>query len=126
VQPARPALAGGAAGCPIRGAQACTRSCSALRHGTARVRAGQFSTQIGISREQPLRGQDGAHIVLVNSEGQHSLWPSFAEIPAGWTAAFGEADRAACLKYIEESWTDMRPNSLVEAMAAASQVVPSN
>jgi uncharacterized protein YbdZ (MbtH family) len=25
---------------------------------------------------------------------------------------FGEADRAACLDYIEQDWTDIRPKSL--------------
>ncbi|ELS56293.1 MbtH family protein [Streptomyces viridochromogenes] len=68
----------------------------------------------------PFEDADGTYFVLVNSEGQHSLWPSFAEIPAGWTTAFGEADRAACLAYVEESWTDMRPKSLVDAMDATA------
>ncbi len=35
--------------------------------------------------------------------------------PAGWTAELVEADREACLAYIEEHWTDMRPKSLSEA-----------
>lgn len=29
---------------------------------------------------------------------------------------FGEASRDDCLEYIEKSWTDLRPRSLVEAM----------
>lgn len=56
------------------------------------------------------------HLVLVNDEGQHSLWPSFAEVPAGWTVAKDEDTRQACLDYISENWTDMRPKSLIEAM----------
>ncbi|NUR05135.1 MAG: MbtH family NRPS accessory protein, partial [Streptomyces sp.] len=36
----------------------------------------------------------------------------------GWRVAFGEATRAECLEYVEENWTDMRPRSLREAMAA--------
>jgi MbtH protein len=28
----------------------------------------------------------------------------------------GEDGRQACLDYIEENWTDMRPKSLIEAM----------
>lgn len=40
---------------------------------------------------------------------------AFADIPAGWTAELVEADREACLAYIEEHWTDMRPKSLSEA-----------
>lgn len=56
------------------------------------------------------------HRVLVNDEGQHSLWPGFAEVPAGWTVVHGPASRAACVEYVEANWTDMRPKSLVEAM----------
>ncbi|OPF84597.1 MbtH family protein [Streptomyces antioxidans] len=62
---------------------------------------------------------DGAdYYVLVNDEGQHSLWPAFAEIPAGWKSVHGLAPRQQCLDYINEHWTDMRPRSLAEAMAA--------
>jgi uncharacterized protein YbdZ (MbtH family) len=54
--------------------------------------------------------------VLVNDEDQHSLWPTFADVPAGWRKVFGEAGRAECLEYVEEHWTDIRPKSLLEAM----------
>lgn len=64
----------------------------------------------------PFEDPDGTYLVLVNDEGQHSLWPSFAEVPAGWTVAKDEDTRAACLEYIGEHWTDMRPRSLIEAM----------
>jgi hypothetical protein len=37
---------------------------------------------------------------------------------AGWRVVYGEADRAACLDYIEENWTDIRPKSLRERLAA--------
>ncbi|WP_328901604.1 MULTISPECIES: MbtH family protein [unclassified Streptomyces] len=63
----------------------------------------------------PFDAEEGTFMVLVNDEGQHSLWPSFAEVPAGWTTALGESDRAAALAYIEANWTDMRPKSLVAA-----------
>lgn len=53
---------------------------------------------------------------MVNEEGQHSLWPSFAEVPAGWTAALEETDRQSALDYVNENWTDMRPKSLIRAM----------
>ncbi|MFF0013699.1 MbtH family protein [Streptomyces sp. NPDC005374] len=56
------------------------------------------------------------HFVLVNDEGQHSLWPAFAEVPAGWTVAHGPASRQECLDHVEQHWTDMRPTSLVRAM----------
>ncbi|GAA1797274.1 MULTISPECIES: MbtH family protein [Actinomadura] len=64
----------------------------------------------------PFEDPDGTYLVLVNDEGQHSLWPSFAEVPAGWTVAKDEDTRQACLDYISENWTDMRPKSLIEAM----------
>ncbi len=35
----------------------------------------------------PFEDPEGTYLVLVNDEGQHSLWPSFAEVPAGWTVA---------------------------------------
>lgn len=57
-------------------------------------------------------------LVLVNDEGQHSLWPAFVDVPAGWRTSFGPETRDACLDYIETHWTDMRPNSLKAAMDA--------
>jgi MbtH protein len=68
----------------------------------------------------PFEDSDGTYLVLVNDEGQYSLWPSFAEIPAGWTVAKPEDTRQACLDYINETWTDMRPKSLIEAMDSAT------
>lgn len=64
----------------------------------------------------PFEDPDATYVVLVNDEGQHSLWPSFAEVPAGWTVAKDEDTRQACLDYINGNWTDMRPKSLIEAM----------
>ncbi|MFG3497978.1 MbtH family protein [Streptomyces sp. NPDC047928] len=66
--------------------------------------------------ENPFENEDGSFHVLVNEENQHSLWPAFAEVPDGWTVVFGEDTRQACLAYVEENWTDMRPASLVRAM----------
>jgi len=57
--------------------------------------------------------------VLVNLEGQHSLWPAFAAVPAGWDVVLNDAERGACLAYIDANWTDMRPRSLQEWMRAA-------
>ncbi|MEU5582576.1 MULTISPECIES: MbtH family protein [Streptomyces] len=64
----------------------------------------------------PFENPDGRYVVLVNHEGQHSLWPVFAEVPDGWTVVHAEDSRQACLDYIEEHWTDMRPKSLIEQM----------
>ncbi|WP_229068491.1 MbtH family protein [Actinoplanes sp. DH11] len=64
----------------------------------------------------PFDDEQGRFLVLANEEGQHSLWPHFVDVPAGWSVVHGESDRAACLEFIERTWTDMRPKSLVEAM----------
>ncbi|MYS48558.1 MbtH family NRPS accessory protein [Streptomyces sp. SID6013] len=63
----------------------------------------------------PFDDTDGRFLVLVNHEGQHSLWPSFAQVPGGWTVAFEENTRDACLEYVEANWTDLRPRSLAES-----------
>jgi MbtH protein len=64
----------------------------------------------------PFEDENGIYHVLVNAEGQHSLWPSFVEVPQGWTIIHESQSRAACLDFINRHWTDMRPNSLIEKM----------
>lgn len=66
----------------------------------------------------PFEDPDATFRVLVNHENQHSLWPAFAAVPEGWTIALEHANRAAALDYVETHWTDMRPASLIAAMAA--------
>ena len=70
----------------------------------------------------PFDDDNGSFFVLVNDEDQHSLWPSFADVPSGWRVVYGEADRAACVGYIEESWTDIRPKSLRDRLGAGREV----
>jgi MbtH protein len=67
----------------------------------------------------PFDDPDGTFLVLVNDEDQHSLWPSFAPVPDGWRVAKDEDTREACLAYVDEHWTDLRPRSLIEAMDAS-------
>ncbi|MFF3256839.1 MbtH family protein [Actinacidiphila glaucinigra] len=64
----------------------------------------------------PFEDQEATYLVLVNAEKQHSLWPTLVDVPEGWETAFGEASRQDCLDYVERTWTDMRPKSLVDAM----------
>jgi MbtH protein len=64
----------------------------------------------------PFDDDNGMFVVLVNDEDQHSLWPTFTDVPAGWRKIFGEAGRGECLAYVEQNWTDMRPRSLRESM----------
>lgn len=66
----------------------------------------------------PFDDEDGRFSVLVNDEDQHSLWPTFAAVPAGWRVVFGEDTRAACLAYVEANWIDMRPRSLRERLSS--------
>lgn len=69
----------------------------------------------------PFEDETGVYLALCNSEGQYSLWPESIEVPEGWERKHGPDTRAACLTFIEENWTDMRPRSLVEAMDADAQ-----
>ncbi|HEX5144628.1 MAG TPA: MbtH family protein [Mycobacterium sp.] len=64
----------------------------------------------------PFDDDNGSFYVLMNDEEQHSLWPAFADLPAGWTVVFGEAGRVDCLDYVEEHWSDIRPRSLRDAL----------
>ncbi|WP_349367904.1 MbtH family NRPS accessory protein [Salinarimonas sp.] len=59
------------------------------------------------------------YAVVVNHEEQYSIWPTYREIPLGWTAVGKEGSKADCLAYIEEVWTDMRPLSLRRKMDAS-------
>jgi MbtH protein len=64
----------------------------------------------------PFEDENGVYHVLVNDEGQHSLWPTFREVPPGWTIVHKSDTRAACIDYVNRNWTDMRPKSLIEKM----------
>ncbi len=66
----------------------------------------------------PFEDDEADYRVLVNDEGQYSLWPDFREVPAGWRETGPRGKRKTCLDWIDEHWTDMRPTSLVRAMEA--------
>jgi MbtH protein len=65
----------------------------------------------------PFDNEDGSFFVLINAEGQHSLWPSFIDVPNGWSVILPATGRAACLEFVRENWTDMRPDSLIRNLA---------
>jgi MbtH protein len=67
------------------------------------------------------------YVVLVNIEEQYSLWLADLEVPKGWREVFARNNKKACLEYVKEVWTDMRPLSLRKAMAeaAAANAAPS-
>jgi MbtH protein len=56
------------------------------------------------------------YIVLVNHEEQYCLWPKGKAVPDGWRADGMEGTRAECVAYVDETWLDMRPLSLRQAM----------
>ncbi|HEX3786047.1 MAG TPA: MbtH family protein [Pseudonocardiaceae bacterium] len=68
----------------------------------------------------PFDDPDGEYLIVVNAEGQHSLWPAAFVRPDGWEATFGPAGRRECLEYVDQAWTDMRPKSLIRAMSEES------
>ncbi|WZH36581.1 MAG: AMP-binding protein [Microbacterium enclense] len=60
----------------------------------------------------PFDDPDARFRVLVNDEGQHSLWPVEPPLPAGWTAVTEPVPRPEALRVIDAAWTDLRPASL--------------
>jgi MbtH protein len=68
--------------------------------------------------DNPFDDADAAFLVLVNQEGQYSLWPAFRAAPEGWRAVGPRGARQDCLDWIEAHWTDMRPASLREGKEA--------
>jgi len=52
---------------------------------------------------QPFDDPDASYVILVNAAGARSLWPAWADVPSGWTVAFGPAPRADCLAYADEA-----------------------
>jgi MbtH protein len=52
------------------------------------------------------------YVVVRNHEEQYSIWRADSEPPAGWETVGPPRAKEACLDYIEEVWTDMRPLSL--------------
>jgi MbtH protein len=61
---------------------------------------------------------DATYVAVVNDEEQYSVWPAELPLPAGWHGVGVSGPRQHCLDYIEKTWTDMRPLSLQQAMAA--------
>lgn len=49
------------------------------------------------------------YIVLVNEQEQHGLWPSFKDIPEGWTQVGPTGSKEDCAAWVDENWTDVTP-----------------
>ncbi|MET7509476.1 MULTISPECIES: MbtH family protein [Streptomyces] len=53
----------------------------------------------------PFEDPEGRFLVVVNEEGRHALWPSFAGLPPGWSTVLPETDRRSCVEYVERNWS---------------------
>lgn len=56
--------------------------------------------------------QETDYAVVINQEGQYSIWPINKIVPKGWSMTGKQGSKELCLAFIEEVWTDMRPRSL--------------
>lgn len=50
--------------------------------------------------------------VLINDEGQHSIWPSAQPVPVGWQVIGPVGLKQVCLDWIKENWRDITPRSV--------------
>lgn len=57
-------------------------------------------------------------LVVVNHEEQYSVWFADRDLPLGWRAEGKTGTRQECLDHIAAVWTDMRPRSVREHLAA--------
>lgn len=56
--------------------------------------------------------------VVMNHEEQYSIWPAGRQLPLNWKTVGKRGTKEACLDYIKQVWTDMRPLSLRKKMDA--------
>jgi MbtH protein len=56
--------------------------------------------------------------VVVNDEEQYSIWAADLSIPNGWRDEGTHGSREECLAHISRVWTDIRPLSLRNRLAA--------
>jgi MbtH protein len=82
------------------------------------VRRTQAAKKITKERVMEEKEDNRIYKVVVNHEEQYSIWFADREPPLGWREVGKTGPKADCLAYIKEVWTDMRPLSLREKMAA--------
>ena len=44
--------------------------------------------------------------ILVNGDGQYSLWPIFRDVPASWSIIGPTGERESCLEWIGANWME--------------------
>lgn len=54
--------------------------------------------------------------VVVNDEGQYSIWPAHRSNPLGWHETQKRGGREECLAWVDRVWADLRPSSLRRSM----------
>ncbi len=63
-------------------------------------------------RDVDSEGYARTYHVVVNDEGQYSIWPAGRDNAPGWRQVGKDGSKAECLAYIKTVWTDLRPLSL--------------
>ena len=72
-----------------------------------------------MEREEPK--DETVYRVVLNHEEQYSIWPAHKAMPPGWRDGNKTGTKDECLDHIEQVWTDMRPLSVRQRMAAAEK-----
>jgi MbtH protein len=89
--------------------------------GSGAARAAVRQVEIGADMSDTAYHNDAQFEVVLNDEEQYSIWPVGKAVPAGWRKAGKQASKEACLEFIKQEWTDMRPLSLRTKMDASVQ-----
>ena len=50
--------------------------------------------------------------ILVNHQGQYSIWPETKPAPSGWKETGPTGSKQDVLDWVKTNWTDMRPLTL--------------
>ena len=59
---------------------------------------------------------NAAYKIIINAEGQYSIWQKDIESSPGWRDAGIFGTEKECADYIKKTWTDLRPLSLRKKM----------
>lgn len=62
--------------------------------------------------QNPFDDTNESYLVLVNGTNQHSIWPESLPQPEGWRVIAGPAERSTAIQFVDDNWTDLRPNVL--------------
>jgi MbtH protein len=71
---------------------------------------------------EPATPENQRYKAVTNHEEQYSIWPASRENPLGWQDAGKEGTKEECLAWVKEHWTDVRPKSLRQRLAAKGKL----